>query len=354
MPALPSLSSLAACPSTFLALAPMDGITDALTRDLLTRENLRSDGTNAVSLCVSEFVRVTQDAVTEKVFLREVPELRADGCTATGVPVFVQLLGGDPALMAESARRAAALGARGVDINFGCPAKTVNRHDGGATLLKYPDRMIAITAAMREALPDHVPLSVKIRTGWDSTAAVEELAQAAERGGAAFLTVHGRTRMDMYKPAADMTAIARARAAVSIPVVANGDLHSPAALAACAAVTGCEAFMIGRGAMAAPNLFLQMREHAATQTRSHYASFLCSYADRMISAHISDVRALGRLKNWLCLAAKVSPALGSLFEIVKRAPTLSVVIDVLRREVIFPETSCANLTGHEQKQVVHV
>ena len=329
MPRPFSLDSLAACRGTFLALAPMDGITDAITRELLTSENRDAVGVSAVSLCVSEFVRVTREPVAEKVFLREVPELNVGGVTPTGVPVFVQLLGGDPRPMAESARRAAALGARGVDINFGCPAKTVNRHDGGATLLQYPERMTAITAAVREALPGHVPLSVKIRTGWDSPEHVEVLAQAAERGGAAFLAVHGRTRMDMYKPAADMAAIARARAAVAIPVVANGDLLSPSTVVNCGYRTNCEAFMIGRGAMAEPNLFLQVRGLAIPYQSRQYAAFLRSFAERMIAARISDDRVNGRLKSWVRLAAVVAALHGPLFDALKRAQTLSVAMGVL-------------------------
>ncbi|MCA9657477.1 MAG: tRNA-dihydrouridine synthase, partial [Myxococcales bacterium] len=134
----------------FLALAPMDGVTDAVFRDLMTG---LFGGRSGISLCVSEFVRVTQQPAPKKVLLRHCPELRTDGRTAAGVPVFVQILGGDPQPMAVTARRAAELGAPGIDINFGCPAKTVNNHDGGATLLKYPARLRGIVAAVRDAVP---------------------------------------------------------------------------------------------------------------------------------------------------------------------------------------------------------
>ena len=330
-----------------LALAPMDGITNAITRELLTQLNTDAGGMSAVQLCASEFVRVTQAPIPPKVLLREVPELKRDGCTPCGVPVFVQLLGGDPAPMAETARRAAALGARGIDINFGCPAKTVNRHDGGAALLKYPERMTAITAAMRQALPDHVPLSVKIRTGWDSAAHVEVLAQAAERGGATFLTVHGRTRLEMYKPAANMDAVARARAAVSIPVIANGDLLSPSTIASCAAKTRCDAFMIGRGAMAQPNLFSQMARHDPPFDERRYAEFLLTYVERMIDATGSDMHALGRLKSWLCLASKVSPERKVLFDSLKRAATLSQAIALLCSPDHLASTIHARIEAHD-------
>ena len=312
----------------WLALAPMDGITDGITRALLTDYN---GGSAGVDLCASEFVRVTREPAPNKVLLRHTPELATGGCTPSGVPVFVQLLGGEPAPMAESARRAAALGALGVDINFGCPAKTVNRHDGGATLLKYPERMRIITATMRDALPPQVPLSVKIRTGWDHPEGVEQLAQAAQAGGAAFLTVHGRTRMDLYMPPANWQAIARARAAVRIPVLANGDLFSPAALQRCAQRSGCERFMLGRGVMAQPNLFRQIRASESPWSRERYQDFLHDYVQRMARADIPDSRALGRLKNWVCLGARVESGLLPVFDAIKRAPDLHSALRALEK-----------------------
>lgn len=333
-----TLSTIAGCDGTFLALAPMDGVTDAITRALLTAENRDVEGRSAVSFCASEFVRVTREPASEKVLLRDIPELRGDGCTPDGIPVFVQLLGGDVQPMAESARRAAALGARGIDINFGCPAKTVNRHDGGATLLKYPERMTAITAAMREALPDSVPLSVKIRTGWDSPDHVEELARAAEHGGAAFLTIHGRTRMDMYKPKANYEAIRKAQAAVAIPVVANGDVLSPDSAQRCQRETTCDALMIGRGAMAHPNLFCQIRYGAAPYSATQFAQFLMRYLDAMAAAGVPDHRTLGRIKNWVCLGSKVCADVAPYFERIKRSPSLHdavVAISDLDRQAAY-------------------
>lgn len=313
---------------SFLALAPMDGVTDAVTRALLTDYNA---GPTGVDLCISEFVRVTQLPAVPKVLLRHVPELRGDGCTPSGVPVFVQLLGGDPEPLAETARRAVAMGARGIDLNFGCPAKTVNRHDGGATLLKYPERLRGITAAVREALQDRVPLSVKIRTGWDSPDGVAQLAQAAEAGGAAFLTIHGRTRMDMYKPPANWRAIHRAQEAVGIPVVANGDLLDPASAARCVEQSGCGALMVGRGAMAQPNLFMQLRSGAAPALESAYLDFLRTYAERLLEDEVAESRIIGKLKNWVALGAAVQPGLKPLFDGFKRAGSLSQVAEALWR-----------------------
>ena len=137
-----------------LFLAPMEGLADAVMRDVLTR-------LGGIDLCVAEFVRVTHHLLSERVLLRTVPELANGGCTPAGVPVRLQLLGSDPVCLAENAAQAAELGAPGIDLNFGCPAPTVNRHGGGAVLLAEPERIHAIVAAARRAVPEGVPVTVK-------------------------------------------------------------------------------------------------------------------------------------------------------------------------------------------------
>ena len=104
--------------------------------------------------------------------------------------------------MAESALVACRAGAKAIDVNFGCPAPTVNRHDGGATLLKHPRRIREIIAAIRAALPPDIPVSAKLRLGWDSLEAIDENADMAAEGGAAWITIHGRTRIQGYRPPA--------------------------------------------------------------------------------------------------------------------------------------------------------
>jgi hypothetical protein len=157
----------------YLALAPMDGVTDAVYRGLLTGLN---GGRSGISVCVSEFVRVTRDPAPAAVLRRDVPELMVGGRTAAGVPVFVQLLGGDAEPVARTAQVAASLGAPGIDLNFGCPAKTVNNHDGGATLLKYPERIRRIVERTRELVPHEIPVTMKMRVGWDSAEGIEAIA----------------------------------------------------------------------------------------------------------------------------------------------------------------------------------
>jgi len=308
-------------PELFLALAPMDGITDAIWRGLMTEI---AGGRSGISLCVSEFVRVCGEPVPAHVLVREVPELRTGGHTPSGVPVAVQLLGGRPETLAETAARAAELGAPCIDLNFGCPAKTVNNHDGGATLLKTPCRIEDVVAAVRAAVPEHVPVSAKIRLGWDSSAHVVELERAAEAGGAAWLTVHARTRTQQYAPPVDWSAIGRARAAVGIPVVANGDLVDVPSVRACAETSGCTAFMIGRGAMARPKLFRRLRGIAEPDFEpAWFAALLDEYVDRLLAAGSTERGALGRLKQWLRFAAPGIPALAEVFTAIKGMAALA-------------------------------
>lgn len=303
-------------PGLFLALAPMDGVTDGSYRELLTA---MFGGRSGISLCVSEFVRVVRQPVPPKVFRRHCPELASGGRTAAGVPVFVQLLGGEPGWMAEAAAVAAELGAPGIDLNFGCPAKTVNNSDGGATLLKQPVRVAAVTRAVREAVPAELPVTVKIRLGWADAEGVADIARAAEDGGASWLTVHGRTRRQLYKPPVDWRGIGRARAAVSMPVVANGDLVSFESLFVCAEQSGCADFMIGRGAMGRPELFAQARgwRGEALSTRE-LGALLEAYVCRLLDDGASEGGALGRLKQWLRMGAVLRRDLGEAFEAVKR------------------------------------
>ena len=225
----------------------MQGLTDAPMRAYQSESG-------AFTFAVSEFLRVSGDVPPAKLFLRHVPELRFGAKTPSGLPVQVQLLGGDPGRMAEAAVVAVKAGAKAIDINFGCPAPTVNRHDGGAAILRHPERVEAIVAAVRDALPSEVPVSAKLRLGWDVADAIFENADRAAAGGASWITIHGRTKMQGYAPPADWVRIGQVRERLSIPVVANGDLWSVSDFKRCRDQTGCRHFMLGRGALANPLL----------------------------------------------------------------------------------------------------
>lgn len=327
----------------FLVLAPMDGVTDHVYRDLLTS---LAGGKSGISLCVSEFVRVTRASVQPHVLRRACPELDAGGRTPAGVEVFVQLLGGEPGPMAASAALAARLGARGIDINFGCPAKTVNNHDGGASILRAPCRIEAIVSAVRQAVPPEIPVTAKVRLGWESAEHLPEIARNAEAGGAAWLTVHARTRVQLYRPPVDWAALARAREAVGIPVVANGDINTTGDLQRCAAQSGCCSFMIGRGSMGRPWLFRQVRGLEAHGTELEvprsdfeplrYRELLCDYVARLLAAGASEHGALGRLKQWLRLGAPAFAEIDALFQVIKQLPSLTQALACLSGTAALP------------------
>jgi len=170
-------------------------------------------------------------------------------------PCGAQVCGADEDLVARAAARLEALGFPLVDLNMGCPVRKVVREGAGAALLREPARVEGLVRACRAAVG--VPVTVKIRSGWDHKGEVDAavVCRAAEAGGAALVTIHGRAREQRHEGAIDYAAIARAKAAVGIPVVANGGIAAAADAARMAAETGCDAVMIGRGAHGRPWLF---------------------------------------------------------------------------------------------------
>lgn len=311
-----------------LILAPMEGVTDAPLRAVLGEAG-------AFTHAVSEFLRVSHSVLSAAVIRRHVPEVAAGGRTPTGLPVQVQLLGGDPGRVAASAAVAVATGATAIDLNFGCPAPTVNRHDGGATLLKYPTRLRDIVAAVRAAVPRHLPVSAKLRLGWDTVDAIDENAAMAAEGGASWLTVHARTRAQGYAPPVHWGRIGRVRERLGLPVVANGDIRTVDDLRRCGDATGCRHFMVGRGALADPRF---PRRAAAElglvppdpgpEPPVDWPAQLRRLVDRMAeTGRDRPERAVRRLKQWLKLAATFGGFTG--FDAVKRAATVEELLAAL-------------------------
>jgi tRNA-dihydrouridine synthase C len=276
----------------------MEGLLDFVLRDILTR-------VGGVDRCVSEFIRVTDTLLPERTFLRIVPELSQGGCTASGVPVRPQLLGSDPHWLAENAARLAAMGAPGVDLNFGCPAKVVNRHGGGAALLLDPELLTRIVAAVRSAVPAHVPVSAKMRLGFHDDSEAVECAQAIEAGGATELVVHARTRADAYRPPAYWERVNDIRLGVAIPVIANGEVWTVEDAQRCRAASGCTALMLGRGMVVNPGLALAIAHADDPQNQSDsdvsWAELLphIDYFWRLVCARLERRQRAGRLKQWL-------------------------------------------------------
>lgn len=298
-----------------LLLAPMEGLLDFVLRDVLTR-------VGGVDRCVSEFIRITGSLLPDKVFLRYVPELLNGSRTAAGVPVRAQLLGSDPVCMAENAARLAALNPEGIDLNFGCPAKVVNRHGGGAALLQEPERIAQVVAAVRRAVPAHLPVSAKMRLGFNDTSLMRECAQAMQDGGAAELVVHARTKSDGYRPPAYWERIPEIRAAVRIPVVANGEIWTVQDAQRCREVSGCDALMLGRGAVADPGLARALRAADAGQAGTDTVQWadllphLQTFWD-LVCAGLEPRQRAGRLKQWLNLLRRRYPEAQQAFDHVR-------------------------------------
>jgi tRNA-dihydrouridine synthase C len=308
--------------SSTLALAPMDGVTDHVYRELMTSRARRG----ALAFAVSEFVRVTDRPLPVTVLERSCPEIGRGGHTQAGTPVLLQLLGGRAEPLAATARAAVGAGAYGIDLNFGCPARLVNRHDGGAVLLKAPDRIEGIVAAVRAAVPADRPVGVKVRLGWECHDDISAIARAAENGGASWLTVHGRTKVEMYGPPADWASIGKARRALRIKTIANGDLNCEESLDRCRAESGCDTFMLGRGPMGRPSLLCGDARASSAGEVALVADLLVEYLERMVAARFGESLRVARVKQWLSLGTKVNGELRPLFESVKR---LEAIVDVL-------------------------
>lgn len=274
----------------------MEGLLDCVLRDILTR-------VGGVDRCVSEFIRVTDRLLPDRVFTRIVPELRNGGRTLAGVLVRPQLLGSDPSVLADNAAALAALGAPGVDLNFGCPAKVVNRHGGGAALLDEPELIARIVSQVRRAVPAQVPVSAKMRLGFNDDSRAEECAQAIADSGASELVVHARTKAHGYRPPAYWERIADLRARVSVPMVANGEIWSVQDALRCREVTGCDSLMLGRGMVADPGLALAIRAAVGAPTAPPVAwsTLLPLLADfwQQVCGRVERRHRAGRLKQWL-------------------------------------------------------
>ncbi len=309
-----------------LLLAPMQGLTDAPMRAL-------QGEMGAFTFAVSEFLRISSDVPSAKLFRRHVPELSDGAVTQTNLPVQVQLLGGHAGRMAASAVLACTAGARAIDINFGCPAPTVNKHDGGAALLKEPQRIREIVQAIREAVPKEIPVSAKLRLGWDSMDAIFENAGMAQEGGADWITIHGRTRVQGYSPPAYWNPIGAVRAQLSIPVVANGDLWTLEDFRRCRDETGCVHFMLGRGALANPRLSHQVARELGLIAELpvefyDWATLLRRFVLWNEAFRSTSPRfLLARVKHWLNIAGHHGNFDG--FETVKRAESVEEIFAFL-------------------------
>ncbi|WP_157270311.1 tRNA dihydrouridine synthase [Azohydromonas aeria] len=296
---------------SLLLLAPMEGLLDHPLRETLTR-------VGGIDRCVSEFIRVTGTLLPERAFTRVVPELLQGGRTRAGTPVRAQLLGSDEVCLAENAARLAGLGPAGIDLNFGCPAKVVNRHGGGAMLLQDPALVHRIVAAVRRAVPAGMPVSAKMRLGFNDDTRAEECAQAIEAAGADEIVVHARTKVHGYRPPAYWERVADIRATVRLPLVANGEIWTVEDARRCRAASGCDALMLGRGMVSDPGLALAIRADGAG-TGIAWTALLPLMLDFWlhVSRRVEPRHRAGRLKQWLNYLRRTYPEAQATYDQVR-------------------------------------
>lgn len=305
-----------------IQLAPMEGVFDWVLRELLSE-------VGGIDRMVTEFVRVTDRLLPDHVFYRYSPELeKQNGRTRSGTPVFVQLLGGQPGPMAENARRVAELGAPGIDLNFGCPARTVNRHDGGAALLRNPERLESVIKAVRAAVPDNVPVTAKVRLGYDSKNLQREIAHAAEQGGAAHIVVHARTKAEMYTPPAHWECIAEMSEEREIPFLANGDIFSPEDYFRCAKASQTKRVALGRGLLRRPTLAREIQSGSSSNRTFDRAKFLSRFYSETFQ-YRGDQYALARFKQILRYWSEESMEAKAWFQTAKSFSAHSEILKFL-------------------------
>jgi len=279
-----------------IILAPMEGLVDAPIRETLTK-------VGGIDRCVTEFIRVTHGMLPPRIFYKYAPELHNNALTEVGTPVAVQLLGSNAEMMGRHGAKAAELGAGQVDINFGCPAKTVNKHKGGCVLMREPELMYDITAAVRKAVPANIPVTAKMRLGYDDRSMGVACGQALEAAGASEIVIHARSKVDGYKPPAYWEEIAKVREAVQSHVIANGEIWTVEDYWRCRKVSGCDDVMIGRGLIARPDLASQIKasqqgDSIEPMTWPEAVGLVREYA-AALQTRLEDKYVTGRIKQWL-------------------------------------------------------
>lgn len=232
-------------------LAPMAGVADMAFRELCVEYG----ATYVVSEMVSSKGLTMCDRKSRKLLVLSDKER----------PAAAQIFGCDPKIMAQSAKSCLDFHPDVIDINMGCPAPKIAGNGGGSALLKNPKLAGEIIKEVVNAVD--VPVTVKIRIGWDSSSInAVEMAKIAEQAGAAALTVHGRTREQMYAPPVDLNVIAQVKKSVSIPVIANGDITDGLSAAKMLEETGCDYLLVGRGALGRPWVFSQISAYLKHET----------------------------------------------------------------------------------------
>jgi len=266
-------------------LGPMEGVLDHLMREMLTE-------INDYDFCVTEFVRVVSQPLPDHVFYRLCPELKQGSKTKNGVPVKVQLLGQDPHWMAENAIRAAELG-------------------------EHPELIYQVVKACRDAVPSHIPVSAKIRLGWENPEDCFEIVDAVEQGKADELTVHARTKAGGYKASEiKWDYIDQIRQRSTIPLIANGEIWNYADGQACIETTGIDSLMVCRGALNVPNLGNIVKHNHRAMPWHEVVDLLLKYTQYEVRGDKGKYYP-NRIKQWFAYLRQAYPQAADLFRDIR-------------------------------------
>lgn len=308
-----------------ITLAPMEGVIDHLMRHMLTE-------LGGIDLCMTEFIRIVDQKLPERVFYRYCPELHQGSVTPNGTPVRIQLLGQDPYWLAENAVVATSLGSQGIDLNFGCPAKAVNKSKGGAVLLKEPETLFAIAKAVREAVPTELPVTAKMRLGFEDKSLAVENAQALSEGGVNEIAIHARTKVEGYKPPAYWEHIAHIKKHTSTPLIANGEIWNPEQAKQCQIQSQCENIMLGRGALAVPNLAAWIKGLDNKLSWPEVLALLLNYSKYEIEGD-KGLYYSNRVKQWMVYLKMAYPEAAEFFRSIRTIKKTQEMYDAISREL---------------------
>ncbi len=307
-------------------LAPMEGLADVHLRQLIAQ-------TGGYDMVFTEFVRVVDQLLPEHVFLRQAPELDNQGYTRCRTPVRVQLLGNHPDALAANANRACEMGSHGIDLNFGCPSKTVNASKGGAILLKEPETIYRVVKNVREQMPTDQPLSAKMRLGFDDESTMWECAQAISEAGANEIIVHARTRSQGYKPPAYWHKAEDFEHTLQIPLTINGEIWTPDDAKRATAEANCQSLMLGRGAIRNPFLAQEIKNpERAAALWTDIAPLILEFWDSIVGS-MSPRYCSGRLKQWLSYLRESYVQAEDLFSVIRKSTEVEDITILLKREI---------------------
>lgn len=308
-----------------IVLAPMEGVIDHLMRHMLT-------SLGGIDLCMTEFVRIVDQKLPDRVFTRLCPELNHGSKTPNGTPVRIQLLGQDPHWLAENAVVATELGSPGIDLNFGCPAKAVNKNKGGAVLLTEPETLYQIAKSVRDAVDSDLPVTAKMRLGYEDKSLAIENAQALAAGGVNEIAIHARTKVEGYKPPAYWSWIKTIQEQIETPLIANGEIWSPEDAVNCQQQSGCENLMLGRGALAIPNLASWIKGESEKLSWRQVLELLLEYSKYEIEGD-KGLYYSNRVKQWFVYLKMQYSEAGDIFHSLRTIKKAEHMYSALAEEL---------------------